>query len=94
MFDLVAHLTRQAAFRPGTRVKGVLDHIAKEIEGGPGRSIPRNCRSVASRTMPQPLWMQWREKGFTDHDIMVFVFVGPEIEPTSPPAGHTEDQNP
>lgn len=35
---------------------------------------------------PQPLWMQWREKGFTDHDIMVFVFDGPEIEPTPPPA--------
>lgn len=37
MFDLVAHLTRQAAFSratfgPGTRAKGVLDHIAKEIE--------------------------------------------------------------
>lgn len=37
MFDMIAHLTRQAAFSratfgPGPRTKGVLDHIAKEIE--------------------------------------------------------------
>lgn len=37
MFDMKAHLTRQAAFSratfgPGPRTKGVCDHIAKEIE--------------------------------------------------------------
>ena len=37
MIDLVAHLTRQAAFSratfgPGPRTEGVLDHITKEVE--------------------------------------------------------------
>ena len=36
MFDMIAHLTRQAAFSratfgPGARTKGVIDHVKKEL---------------------------------------------------------------
>lgn len=37
MFDMIAHLTRQAAFSratfgPGPRTKGVIDHVKKELK--------------------------------------------------------------